>query len=324
MKKTSKRILGVSAALVGILLIAALCWSFAICYRTLHPPRLTDTEWVTEQYPHISGWLDSIRRNGLLHDAVRTNVRGEQLHALWLRAPEPTKRTAVLIHGYGGNAQTMLMIGYLYNRELGYNILLPDLRGHGLSEPKAIGMGWNERAEVLDWIRTADSLFGGNTRMLLHGVSMGAATTMIAAGEETLPTCVRCAVEDCGYTSSRDIFAYAWKKDSPMPLFPLFQLSDLWCRILYGWGFAEASPLEAMHRSRLPMLFIHGDRDSVVPVEMVHRLYEAKTGDKELWILPGVDHGAAYLHDPQEYTRRIRTFVEPWIECPLTPENPES
>lgn len=80
--------------------------------------------------------------------------------------------------------------------------------------------------------------------------------------------------------------------------------------------FRKASPLDAVHRCRLPMLFIHGDKDSVVPVEMVHRLYEAKIGDKELWILSGVDHGAAYLHDPQIYAQRVRTFVEHWFECP--------
>ena len=64
------------------------------------------------------------------------------------------------------------------------------------------------------------------------------------------------------------------------------------------------------------MLFIHGDEDSVVPVEMVHRLYDAKIGAKELWILPGVAHGASYLHDPQAYTQRVRAFVEQWFECP--------
>lgn len=145
---------------------------------------------------------------------------------------------------------------------------------------------------------------------------MGAATTMIASAEESLPACVRCAVEDCGYTSTRDIFADSWEKQCRLPLFPLFHLSDLWCRILYGWSFTKASPLDAVHRCRLPMLFIHGDKDSVVPVEMVHRLYEAKIGDKELWILSGVDHGAAYLHDPQIYAQRVRTFVEHWFECP--------
>ena len=314
MKKRSKTFLVVTVAMHGIVLIGALCWSFVLCYRTLHPPRLTDLDWLHRQYPYVSGWIDSLRDNGLLHDIVRPNADGEQLHACWLRAPEPTDRTVVLFHGYQGSAEAMLMIGYLYNHDLGFNVLIPDQCGHGRSEPATVGMGWADRKEMTDWIRTADSLFGGGTQIVLHGISMGAATTMIAAAEESLPACVRCAVEDCGYTSAREVFADSWKKQSRLPLFPLFDLSDRWCRMLYGWSFGEASPLDAVRRCTLPMLFIHGDRDWVVPVEMGHRLYEAKIGEKELWILSGVEHGAAYLHDPQAYTRRVATFVERWFE----------
>ena len=70
MKKRNKKIIAALSAIFGLLVIGALCWSFVLCYRTLHPPRLTDLSWLTRQYPHTTEWLDSIRSNGLLHDIV--------------------------------------------------------------------------------------------------------------------------------------------------------------------------------------------------------------------------------------------------------------
>lgn len=80
------------------------------------------------------------------------------------------------------------MIGYLYNHDLGYNILLPDLHYHGQSEGRAIRMGWLDRFDLLHWMEVADGIFGGDTRMVVHGISMGAATTMMASGEPNGPT----------------------------------------------------------------------------------------------------------------------------------------
>ena len=319
---TTRRITRTIALFVLLLTAAVIGGSFYMLGFSLRPEETmraknaTAYEYMYAEYPFLRPWTDSLERAGALRDTVIVDPQGVRLHALYAAAPEPTDRTAVIVHGYTDCAVRMLMIGYLYNHDLRYNILLPDLHYHGRSEGRAIRMGWLDRLDVLRWMEVANALFGGNTQIVLNGVSMGAATTMLAAAEESLPACVRCAVEDCGYTSTRDIFADSWEKQCRLPLFPLFHLSDLWCRILYGWSFAKASPLDAVHRCRLPMLFIHGDKDSVVPVEMVHRLYEAKIGDKELWILSGVDHGAAYLHDPQIYAQRVRTFVEHWFECP--------
>ena len=150
-------------------------------------------------YPELAPWLDSLHTADALHDLYLKDEGGERLHAFYVPAAHPTKKTAVIVHGYTDNAIRMMPIGYLYSRRLGYNVLLPDLHAHGLSEGEAIRMGWLDRLDVLQWMDTANELFGDSTQMVVHGISMGAATTMMLSGE-TLPPYVKCLVEDCGYT----------------------------------------------------------------------------------------------------------------------------
>lgn len=263
-------------------------------------------------YPAAGAWADSLQRAGALCDTMIVNEDGVRLHALYAVADRPTDRTAVIVHGYTDCAVRMLMIGYMYHRDLGYNILLPDLHYHGRSGGRAIRMGWLDRFDVRRWTEVADRRFGGATRQVVHGISMGAATTMMLAGEEQ-PPYVKCFVEDCGYTSVRDEFGKELKEQFGLPPFPLLDVASLLCRLRYGWSFGEASALEAVRRARLPMLFIHGDADTFVPTWMVYPLYEAKPGDKELWIVPGAAHAVSYRNCPEEYTRRVGAFVGRYI-----------
>ena len=82
-------------------------------------------------------------------------------------------------------------------------------------------------------------------------------------------------------------------------------------KVRYGWGFKEASSLDQLAKSTVPMLFIHGDADDFVPTEMAYRCYEAKQqGYKELWLAPGSKHGLSYVDHPAEYTAVVRAFLE--------------
>lgn len=211
----------------------------------------------------------------------------------------------------------MMMIGYLYNRQLGYNILLPDLYGHGLSGGTEVQMGWKDRLDVLRWTEEANHLFGGNTEMVVHGISMGAATTMCVSGEVQQgiyqQPFIKCFVEDCGYTSAWDEFKGELKNQFGLPAFPLLYVASTLCHIEYGWSFQEASPLEQVKKCTLPMLFIHGDADTFVPTWMVHPLYEAKPAPKELWIVPGAEHAVAYKENTEAYTRKVHDFVGTYI-----------
>lgn len=269
-------------------------------------------EYMHSKYPFITPWLNSLQTTGALRDTFIINRKGRQLHAMFASAAKPTDKTAVIVHGYTDNAIRMLMIGYLYNNDLNYNILLPDLQDNGLSEGPAIQMGWKDRLDVLNWMNIANDIFGKRTQMVVHGISMGAATTMMVSGEAQQPF-VKCFVEDCGYTSVWDEFSFQLKDMFGLPEFPLMYTTSWLCNAKYGWNFQEASSLEQVKKCSLPMFFIHGDADTYVPTRMVYPLYEAKSEPKELWIVPGATHAMSYKDYPQEYTERVKKFVGKYI-----------
>jgi fermentation-respiration switch protein FrsA (DUF1100 family) len=265
-----------------------------------------------DEYPYIKPWVDSLQAVGALRDTFVVNAEGVQLHAIYAAAVQPTRKTAVIVHGYTDSSVRMLMIGYLYNKVLDYNILLPDLQNCGLSGGDAIQMGWKDRLDVLQWMDIANKIYGGQTQMVVHGISMGAATTLCVSGEPQQPY-VKCFVEDCGYTSVWQQFEKELKEMFGLPPFPLLYAASALCEPRYGWNFREASPLKQVAKCRLPMLFIHGDADKYVPTWMVYPLYEAKPEPKELWIVPDAAHAVSYKENRDEYTRRVLRFVEQYI-----------
>lgn len=139
---------------------------------------------------------------------------GERQHAIFVRSSKAEGRTAVVVHGYTDRCYSMLNIASIYQRTMDYNIILPDLHAHGLSEGDDVQMGWKDRKDILHWTSVAERMFrsqGHASQMVVHGVSMGAATTMCLSGDAT-PAYIRCFVEDCGYTSVWDEFGWESKK----------------------------------------------------------------------------------------------------------------
>ncbi|MCD8166617.1 MAG: alpha/beta hydrolase [Bacteroides sp.] len=313
-----KRFLRVVLMLAGIILVAVIAGSVYMLNYSLRPVNrghdiAGSYEYLYESYPYLRSWVDSLDRHNALRDTFITSRDGYRLHAYFVEAARKSPKTAVIVHGYTDNAIRMFMIGHMYSAGMGYNILLPDLHAHGLSEGKAIRMGWKDHLDVLQWMELANETFGDSTQMVVHGISMGAATTMMLSGEVQQPY-VRCFVEDCGYTSVWDEFAHELKVRFNLNPFPLLYSSGLLCRMKYGWGFKEASSLKQVKVASLPMMFIHREEDDFVPTAMVFPLYEAKPEPKEIWTLSGVGHGLAFRSDPQLYLQKVEQFVNQYIE----------
>lgn len=267
--------------------------------------------------PDMRQWVDSVKSNHLLRDTFVTMPSGERHHALYMRNDSAAGRTVIIVHGYKDCGAKFLYLGRMYQRDLGFNILLPDLHGHGLSDGDDIQMGWKDRLDVKHWTKVAERLFRDSSTtstMVVHGVSMGAATTMCIAGESDLPGYIKCFIEDCGYSSVWNEFATQLREQFSLPAFPLMYTTSALCRQKYGWSFEEASPIKQVAKCLRPMLFIHGDADTFVPFSMLAPLYAAKPAPKRKWVAKGSEHASAYLDHPTEYTIQVRDFIKEYTE----------
>ena len=303
-----KKLLWTLAIILAVFVIALIGGSFYMLDYSLAPdPNRMDTDSCYRQqfeaYPESQAWVDSLRNIGALRDTFLTMPSGERHHAFFV--DRGSTRTALVIHGWRDCAIKFLWLARIYEHELGYNVVMPELHGCGESEGEAIQMGWKDRLDVMHWLKT----FQKDT-MVVHGVSMGAATTMMLSGEQ-MPDGIRDLrfVEDCGYTSVWDEFSGELQNQFGLPPFPLMYTTNLLCKLWLGWSFNDASPLDAVRRSPHPMLFIHGSDDTFVPTAMVRRLYAAKPSKKTLWIAPDAKHTESYLMHKDEYLYRLRNFL---------------
>ena len=235
-----------------------------------------------------------------------TNNGNLKLHAYEITKDEKCDIWAIIIHGYMGEGNGMTYYAQEFNKR-GYNALILDLRGHGNSEGDYVGMGWHDRLDVIDWINYIISK-NENCKIILFGVSMGAATTMMTTGEE-LPDNVKLAISDCGYTSVYDEFSHQLKLLFNLPEFPVLYAANSSCKRKAHYNFKEASSVNQIKKSKTPTLFIHGDIDNFVPFEMLEKVYEAASCDKEKLVIHGAGHGMSSTVNSELYWKTIDEFM---------------
>lgn len=220
-----------------------------------------------------------------------------------------SSKYVLVCHGYTSKAKHMAgFVNKFYS--LGYNVLAADARAHGDSEGTKIGMGWPERFDVIEWIKLIIS-WEPNAQIILHGVSMGAATVLMASGEE-LPENVKVIIADCGYTSEWDEFKCE-ANALHIPWFPVLNAASVMSRLRDGYDFKQASALEKVKQSRIPTLFIHGSDDELVPYSMLDKLYSAAC-EKECLTVNGAGHALSSSVEPELYWNTVENFIEKYSE----------
>ena len=266
-----------------------------------------ESEQQKESRIQTENWLDEISNDVY----ITTSNNGKlKLHAYEIINQKNTDIWSIVIHGYCSQGKDMIYYAKQYYNK-GYNVLSVDLRGHGKSEGDYIGMGWHDRLDIIDW---ANYLINKNpnSKIILHGVSMGAATVMMATGEN-LPNNIKVAIEDCGYSSIWDEFKMQLKVLFNLPEFPVLNAASAVCKIRAGYMLEEGSAVDQVRKSKTPTLFIHGDLDSFVPFEMLDKVYQATSCEKEKLVIKGAAHAASSGVNPNLYWETIDEFIEKYI-----------
>ena len=254
-------------------------------------------------------WIKEARGFDQEHFYIKS-FDGLTLHAKYFEY-EPGAVTEIMFHGYRGSAERDLSGGVQRCFSLGRNVLLVDQRTSCKSEGNVISFGINESRDCLSWIDFIINHYGKDSKIILTGISMGAATVMIAAGKD-LPENVIGVLADCGYSSAKAIIQKTIRemKLPPALLYPFVKLG---AKIFGHFDLEETSPIESIKNCKVPIIFVHGEADDFVPCDMSREVYDACPTPKLLFTVPEAGHGLGYIMDLEGYLKSVAEFSTAYI-----------
>ena len=306
----------VTACILLILLAAAVLIASFVCFRIAFFVKPED-KIPAEEYPIPEGeiyepfreqmvaWIKEVR--SLPHeDMTITSFDGLKLRGKYYEFA-PGTPVEIMFHGYRGNAERDMCGGVQRCFALGRSALIVDQRGCGNSEGNVISFGINEVRDCLAWLDHAIRRFGPDVKIILTGISMGASTVMIAAGE-ALPENVIGILADCGFTSAEDIMKVVIRDKMHLPPNLSYPFVKLGAKLFGHFDLDSRSAIDAMADAKVPVIFYHGEADDFVPCDMSRRNFEACTSRKRLVTIPRAGHGLCYLADPERYLKELDNF----------------
>ena len=302
------------ALLVIGLLIVCICF-FKIFYSVRKQPKHPEEFPIPEgriYEPHreqMIQWMKEIRAMD------HTDVSVKSFDGLTLRGQyfeyENGAPIEILFHGYRGTAERDLCGGVYRCFRLGHSALIVDHRGSGNSEGRVITFGAKESRDCMTWIDFVVGNIDKNAKIIITGISMGAATVMVTASKELPPNVVG-VLADCGYTSTRDIIKKVMR-DMRLPPNILYPFARLGAILFGGFDPDADSPVESMKKCSIPVIFFHGDVDDYVPCSMSEENYAACASEhKRLVVISGAGHGLCFPIDKTTYFAELEDFFAPF------------
>ncbi|MBR5498380.1 MAG: alpha/beta hydrolase [Clostridia bacterium] len=244
-------------------------------------------------------------------DTVVVNSYGKEMHSHIFMHKEYTDKWAIVVHGYTSCPRAQADQAFHFYKQ-GYNVLMPYMISFGLDQSNYCSMGYHDKIYVKEWAEYIASL-DNNAKIVVLGVSMGSATTMMLTGEDDLVPNIKCAIADCGYTSAWDVFKNEMNVTYHLPAFPFLYAANTVSKLRGNFDFKKCSPLKAVAHSKTPTLFIHGEKDAFVPYSMLDKVYDACTAEKQKLSVPDAMHAESHEVHPEIYYPAVFEFVEKYF-----------
>ncbi|MBQ4150793.1 MAG: alpha/beta hydrolase [Clostridia bacterium] len=224
-----------------------------------------------------------------------------------------SKKVIIEAHGFRSKPQHDFIAAMPYFYKQGFNFLLIDHRAHGKSGGEYITYGVYERYDLRRWVDFVIEKFGDDVEILLHGISMGASTVLMASALD-MPNNVKAIIADCGFTSPHDIFVRVLDYSFHAKPFPLLNLASERAKRKANFDFKGASTLDAMAKNTIPVLFVHGEDDDFVPIEMTEANYEVCKAEKSFVRIKGAMHACSYLIEKETCEKAMDIFLAKHFE----------
>lgn len=303
---------------VGVLAVAELGASAYMYRRTM-----TRTKQDVERTIKMSGtdWKQYVpvieqRRKYMLsqpHEDVYMESEDRlKLHATYFPQGDE-KKVVICFHGYTSEGMNDYVGLSDYYLKRGYSMLLVDERAHGQSEGRFIGFGNLDRKDGMLWMKWIIKKCGSDVNILLHGTSMGGATVLMASGLQ-LPKQVKGIVSDCGFTSPKEVFTHVLHSMYHMPAFPMIQIAGVMNRIFAGYGLDDCNAAREVQKATVPILLIHGSKDTFVPCDMCHEIARNCKSKVTKLIVEGAAHAESYYKDMTAYENALTKFTDSIFE----------
>ena len=252
-----------------------------------------------EEYVLETDWFNKLSKEVEIISDDNLKLKGYILN-------NKNNKWMIIVHGFTSSHEAMVNIAKKFY-EMKYNVLVVDLRAHGNSEGTYITMGVKDCLDIKKWI---NYLVDNDAKEIgLFGISMGAATVMNTIGLD-LPKEVKFAIEDCGYTSVKDELVYQQKMLFHLPKIPFLYISMLYAIIFAKYNIDAYTPLKSLQKTNIPLLLIHGDKDTFVPFEMVNKLDEVCNSKHQKLIIKGATHARSCVVDSEKYWNTVTKFIE--------------